>query len=264
MPFGMTGQNPIEFYYPDREFGALNIKEQDNSTSSTYDEIEWLSPAILNKDYNETFPNRPIYEKQRFLRDGDTVESCSMSVRLRATYVSQRGSPPTSGGSLKFAIVSGTFPPSLTLNIDTGNIFGRVDDLDDIFPEEFGVPPEGLPEDPLAEEAKAVFGFDYGEQGPKKFTEDNYAVRGSASLHRGGFGIDKDIVFTARAFDSSAPTSRYIDGVFTIKTLNNWSSDRDEFILNIRNQFFIDGKPVTNEEYLTTMKERGYFSDNCP
>jgi formylglycine-generating enzyme required for sulfatase activity len=46
--------------------------------------------------------------------------------------------------------------------------------------------------------------------------------------------------------------------------MNNWSSDRDEFILNIRNQFFIDGKPVTNEEYLTTMKGRGYFSDNCP
>jgi hypothetical protein len=68
-------------------------------------------------------------------------------------------------------------------------------------------------------------------------------------------------VFTARAFDSSL-TSRYIDGEFTIDTDNNWSSDRDEFILNIRNQMFIDGKPVTNKEYLATMKDRGYFK-NC-
>lgn len=264
MAFGMTGQNPIESYYPDRDFGELNIKPQDNAASNTYDEIEWLSPAILNKDYNETFPNRPIYEQQRFLADGEVAGECSITIRLRATYVSQRGSPPTTGGPLKFAIVSGVFPSGLTLNIDTGTIFGRMDELDDVFPEEFGLPPDGLPEDPRAEEAKATFGFDYGEQGPKRFTEQNYAQRGSASLYEGGFGIDKDIVFTARAFDSISPASRYIDGVFTIKTLNNWSSDRDRFILNIRNQFFVDCQPVTNREYLDTMKERGYFSDNCP
>jgi hypothetical protein len=176
--------------------------------------------------------------------------------------VSYVGAPPTTGGDIKFAIVSGVFPPSLTLDIDTGYLFGKIDDLDDIFPVEFGLTnPQGIPEEQRDTQAAELFNFDFGEQSPRKFTEDNYAVRGSASLYKAGFPIPKGIIFIARAFNSSL-TSQYIDGEFMIDTSNNWSSDRDEFVLNIRNQMFIDGKPVTNKQYLATMKERGYFP-NC-
>ena len=59
----MTGAQPIEYYYP-AGFGELNIVEQDESLSSVTGDIQWLSPAILNKSYNETSPSRPIYEQQ--------------------------------------------------------------------------------------------------------------------------------------------------------------------------------------------------------
>lgn len=257
----MTGAQPIEYYYP-AGFGELNIVEQDESVSGITGDIQWLSPAILNKSYNESSPSRPIFEQQKVIRPEDPDLGCKTNIQLRATYVSYSGAPSTTGGDLKFAIVSGVFPPSLTLNIDTGYLFGKIDDLDDIFPEEFGLTnPQGIPEEPRDTQAAQLFKFDFGEQSPRKFTEDNYAVRGSASLYRAGFPIPKGIIFIARAFDSSL-TGRYIDGEFLIDTSNNWSSDRDEFILNIRNQMFIDGKPVTNKQYLATMKERGYFP-NC-
>jgi len=257
----MTGAQPIEYYYP-AGFGELNIVEQDESLSSVTGDIQWLSPAILNKSYNETSPSRPIFEQQKVIRPQDPDVSCRTTIQLRAAYVSYVGAPPTTGGDLKFAIVSGVFPPSLTLDIDTGYLFGKIDDLDDIFPVEFGLTnPQGIPEEPRDTQAAELFNFDFGEQSPRKFTEDNYAVRGSASLYKAGFPIPKGIIFIARAFDPSL-TSRYIDGEFLIDTSNNWSSDRDEFILNIRNQMFIDGQPVTNKQYLATMKERGYFP-NC-
>jgi hypothetical protein len=257
----MSGIQPITYYYP-VGFGEKNLVEQDESLSTMTADIQWLSPAILNKSYNETSPSRPIYEQQRVLRPGDDTSGCITTIQLRATYSLFAGIPPIIGGDIKYAIVDGIFPPGLTLDIDTGYLYGKIDDLDDIFPLEFGLTdPNGIPEDPKDLVAADTFRFDYGDQGPRKFTEDNYATRGSATLHRGGFPIPKGIVFTARAFDSSL-TSRYIDGEFTIDTDNNWSSDRDEFILNIRNQMFIDGKPVTNKEYLATMKDRGYFK-NC-
>ena len=80
-------------------------------------------------------------------------------------------------------------------------------------------------------------------------------------MYAAGFPLSKDVSFIARAFDSGN-TSTYIDGRFSIATNNNWSSDRDRFILNIRNQMYVDGKPVTNREYLETMKARGFFP-NC-
>ncbi len=257
----MTGTQPIEYYYP-TGFGELNMVEQDESRSSVTGDIVWLSPSVLNKSYNELSPSRPIYEHQNVIRPQDPDVGCGTSIRLRSSYVSYKGAPSTTGGSLKFAIVSGVFPPSLTLDIDTGYMFGKIDDLDDIFPEEFGfIDQQGIPEEPRDVQAAQTFNFNFGEQDPRRFTEDNYAVRGSSSLYKAGFSTPKGIIFIARAFDSSL-TSRYIDGEFRIDTSNNWSSDRDRFILNIRNQMFVDGQPVTNKQYLTTMKERGYFP-NC-
>ena len=60
----MTGAQPIEYYYP-AGFGELNIVEQDESLSSVTGDIQWLSPAILNKSYNETSPSRPISNSRR-------------------------------------------------------------------------------------------------------------------------------------------------------------------------------------------------------
>jgi hypothetical protein len=193
--------------------------------------------------------------------DYETRE-CNDRIRLRAVYSQYIGFPIITGGNIKYAIIDGVFPKGLTRDIDRGIIFGMIDDLDVVFPEEFGLTnPDGIPEEPKDTEAAQTFGFTYGEQGPRQFTESNYAERGSAGLYSKGFPTKKDIVFTARAFDSGN-TGRYIDGVFAIETNNNWSSDRDRFILNIRNQMYVDGKPVTNREYLETMKARGFFP-NC-
>lgn len=257
----MTGTQPIEYYYP-AGFGELKLAAQGDPFHSLTGDIRWLSPPVLNKYYNESSPSNPFFEQQRVVRPQDPDGGCRTTIRLRASYVSYVGTPATTGGSLKFAIINGVFPPSLTLDIDTGYIFGKIDDLDDIFPEEFGFDSsQGMPEDPKDIQAAETFGFDFGEQDPRKFTEDNYGVRGSSSLYKAGFAITKGIFFTARAFDSSL-TGRYVDREFVINMSNNWSSDRDAFILNIRNQMFVDGQPVTNKQYLTTMKGRGYFP-NC-
>ena len=237
MPPNMTGEHPIEYYYPGG-FGDIDIVDQDESSSGRTGDIGWSTPAILNKSYNETSPNRPMFEIQKILRPEDPPIECSTSIRLRASYLTYRTIPPTPPVfhlPLKYAIVGGVFPPSLTLDIDRGYLYGKIDSLEDIFPSEF--PPTN------------------------EVDESSYGQTGSVTLHSGGFPIAKDIVFTARAFDPSL-TGKYIDGKFTILLDNNWSSDRDHFILNIKNQMFIDGYPVTNKVYLSTMKGRGYFP-NC-
>jgi len=263
----MVGVNPIEFYYPNRDFGVLNIvsqNPQEQNSDPTPDPISWVSPAILNKLRGNSSPITPIYEQLKLLDEGES-ELCAITVTLQAKWARRTGGLLfPSGGEIKYAILEGRFPPSLTLNIDTGRIYGRMNDLDEILAEEFGDIPSDIPEDNSALEAASVFGFDYGTQSPRRFTESNYGTFGSAKAHSKGFGRSSNVVFTARAFDASAPTTRYIDGEFTFKVQSNWSSDRDGLILNIRNQFFVDGKPVTNEKYLSTMKARGYFRDTCP
>lgn len=265
MPYNMVGENPIEFYYPDG-YGELNIVERLPAGAvppigEPQRRMSWVSPELLNRSYDDSSPPRPIYENQRILREGDVEYAsfgCETTLRLKAAYQSYRNAPPTTGGNIKYAIISGLFAPSLTLDIDTGVMFGKIDDMETIFAAEFG----GITVDadrPQDLEAASTYNYNFGEQGPKRYTEDNYGQAGSATLHEGGFPVPKDMTFIARAFNSDDPLNDYIDGRFTVELSNNWSSDRDAFILNIRNQFFIDGKPVTNKEYLTMMKSRGYF-----
>lgn len=264
MPYNMVGENPIEFYYPDG-YGELNIVEQDETRQpipiTQKRRLVWVSPQVLNCTYNETSPPRPIYEGQKILRQGSTPYAsfgCETNIRIRAQYQQYRNSSPTIGGQVKYAIIEGVFPPSLTLDIDSGVLFGEIDDLDTIYADLLGK--DAVPPDRQADiQAASTYNYNFGEQGPKRFTEDNYAKSGSASLYSDGFAIPKSVTFVARAFNAQSPTEDYIDGRFTIDISNNWSSDRDRFILNIRNQFFVDGKPVTNKEYLATMKSRGYF-----
>lgn len=266
----MVGINPIEVFYPNREFGDLNIVPQDakaQNNDPTPEPISWVSPAVLNRLQGSRSPITPIYEQLKFLNEGES-ENCAITVSLKAAAARRTSGflfPSLgSAGQIKYAIVGGRFPSQLTLNIDTGRLYGRMNDLDEILADEYGDIPSDIPEDNSALEAASVFGFNYGSQGSRRYTEDNYGTFGSTKAHSKGFGKESDVKFIARAFDATAPTTRYIDGEFVFKVQNNWSSDRDGFILNIRNQFFVDGKPVTNDKYLSTMKERGFFLDTCP
>jgi hypothetical protein len=81
---------------------------------------------------------------------------------------------------------------------------------------------------------------------------------GSASSFVNGIPATNIARFTIRAFNARDPRV-FNDKEFTMTVTNNWSSDRDRLILNIDNQFFLDGNPVTNKEYLLKMKQRGYF-----
>lgn len=264
MPYNMVGENPIEFYYPDG-YGELNVVDQNEVAQplppGQTRGLVWISPQLLNRTYNETSPPRPIYEGQKILREGSTPYAsygCETTIRIRAQYQQYRNSTPKLGARVKYAIIEGVFPPSMTLDIDTGVLFGEIDDLDTIYADLLGG--DGVPADREADtRAASTYNYNFGEQGPKQYTEDNYAKSGSAAFYSDGFAVPKNVTFVARAFDADAPTLGYIDGRFTIDISNNWSSDRDRFILNIRNQFFVDGKPVTNKEYLATMKSRGYF-----
>lgn len=266
MPYSMVGEKPIEFYYPNG-YGEQRLVEQDETKQvflpgqSKIRRMVWTSPQLLNRTYNETTPPRPIYEGQTILRQGSTPYGsfgCSTTIRIRASYQRYRNIPFQTGGIIKYAIIDGVFPPSLTLDIDTGILFGKIDDLETIYSELFdisSVPPESE----IDQLAAQTFNYNFGDQGRKRYTEDNYGKAGSAALHEGGFPTPKGVTFIARAFNTANPETDYIDGRFTIDISNNWSNDRDQFILNIRNQFFVDGKPVTNRQYLAAMKSRGYF-----
>lgn len=181
--------------------------------------FEWEPDDIQINRFNE------IYEMQRLCECG--------SLRVHADYRLSVGAAggydtPTCFydpvGSIKYAVVAGEFPPSLYLNIDTGVICGLVDNLMDIAPERFG-------------------GIDF------KFNESNY-LQGAKP---GG-----EIYYTIRAFDSGN-TAAYSDKNFTLYVQTNWSSRRDKFVLNIENQFYLNGYPVTNREYIDGMKVKGFY-----
>ena len=89
-----------------------------------------------------------------------------------------------------------------------------------------------------------------------KFDEQNYASFGSAKHGTKLFNFSIDAVAEDGLVPDSGGTATQ---VHSITITNNWSSDRDELIREIDNDFFIDGVKVTNEEYLITMKSRGYF-----
>ena len=92
------------------------------------------------------------------------------------------------------------------------------------------------------------------------YDETNYATCNSEALN-----ITLPYRFTIVAFNNAGFSKR----VFTLPVINNWTSDRDDFIKNIvhtndRNTFSVDGEFVDNETYLTKMKEKGYFpTEGC-
>jgi hypothetical protein len=140
---------------------------------------------------------------------------------------------PETFGDPGFLMVTGDFSPDMVLNLDTGKFIGRTGEMDQ-YVSSLNIPPD----------------FEIDEQ--------NYATIGSASYFRNGVGFRIPINFTARVFDKSDPNV-YIDGSFNYSLSNNWSSDRDYLVLNIKNQFYVDGATATNLQYLEAQKAKGFF-----
>ena len=131
-------------------------------------------------------------------------------------------------GAEQYSVTAGsTLPLGLSLGTASGVLSGIVLEMDN-FVDEFNKPE----------------GFKYDEQ--------NYATFGSAKTG------SKTLTFSIDAFHSGIGGGTATQ-LHSILIRNNWSSDRDEFIREIDNQFFIDGITVANETYLTEMKSRGYF-----
>lgn len=136
-------------------------------------------------------------------------------------------------GDAGFLVITGDFSPDMVLNVDTGKMIGRTGEMDQ-YVSSLNIPPD----------------FEIDEQ--------NYATVGSASYFRNGVGFEIPIRFTARVFKKADPTT-YIDASFQYGLSNNWSSDRDYLILNIKNQFYVSGATATNLEYLEAQKAKGFF-----
>lgn len=146
---------------------------------------------------------------------------------------------------IKYMIVDGEFPPDLILNMETGAASGFISEMD-------------LPDNPNDLNTKDYFIERWRLSSNYRINEKNYATEGSASSFVNGIPATNTVRFIIRAFNARDPRV-FNDKEFTMTITNNWSSDRDRLILNIDNQFFLDGKPVTNREYLLGMKKKGYF-----
>jgi hypothetical protein len=264
----MVGTQPIDFYYPDGLSGQAITPSNNNEGC-----IDWITERIINYRYAGADAQRPIFENTLI---GKNRTGCdSPSLRVSAEYRRQLGpNNPSTGrrttqtvcsgvGPIKYAYITGKLPDTLTFNIDTGSFEGCIPELDTFLGKDVLGSEMTPPRTASGADGQAVsdYGFNYGEQEPQRYDETNYASGGSSALYSGGFGTAISIPFIARAFDSSDPYGNYIDGEFVLNVLNNWSSDRDSLVLNIRNQMYLDGKPVTNAEYLNGMKAKGYFND---
>jgi hypothetical protein len=146
---------------------------------------------------------------------------------------------------IKYMVVSGEFPPDLTLDMDTGVAYGFISEMD-------------LPDNPGDPSNRDYFMERWRLPPDFRITEKNYATVGSASSFRNGRGAENIARFVIRAFNSRDPRV-FTDKEFSISISNNWSSDRDRLIININNQFYVDGKSASNREYLKKMKQRGFF-----
>ena len=152
----------------------------------------------------------------------------------------------TGDGALEFSVVSGTLPNNLTLS-SSGQISGQVIDMD-TYVDWTGT----------AYEKPAGFVL--------LLDASNYASYGSAKA--GSYNIE----FTVRAHVTDAPEDEfYADLNTSILVVNNYSSDRDQFIRDYteeygelgedgqRRLFRIDDVPVTAEEYLDYQKAQGNY-----
>jgi hypothetical protein len=149
-------------------------------------------------------------------------------------------------GNLEFSVVAGTLPNNLTLNSSTGQISGTTVDMD-TYIDWTGTPYE-QPENFVLERDGSNFGS-YG------------------SAKAGSYTVE----FTVRAHVDDAPDDEfYADLECSILAVNNYSSDRDQFIRDYTEQygegesgskvlFRVNDVPVTAEEYLNYQKSLGNY-----
>lgn len=223
-------------YYPQ---GLTAANEEGSGLSASCQRLSF--PIATNNeffngpgDYN--FVQVPIYFEQQDITDDELWE-----FRLTNSLISLGGGGGfglggCSGSTITdpgYLIITGDFAPEMVLDVDTGKLTGKTGELD-FYASSLNIP------------------SDY------EVDEQNYATVGSASYFRNGVGFGIPVSVTVRGFSKSDP-SIFIDKTFTYNLRNNWSSDRDSLILNIKNQFYVDGKPATNLEYLEAQKAKGYF-----
>lgn len=222
-------------YYPQ---GLTTANEGGSGLSAFCQRLSF--PIATNNDFfngpgDYNFVQVPIYFEQQDITD-DQFWEFKLKDSLTSLGGGGFGLGGCSGNTITdpgYLIITGDFAPEMVLDVDTGKLTGKTGELD-FYASSLNIPP------------------DY------EIDEQNYATVGSASYFRNGVGFGIPVSVTVRGFSKSDP-GIYIDKTFTYSLRNNWSSDRDSLILNIKNQFYVDGKPATNLEYLEAQKAKGYF-----
>lgn len=279
------GMRPPEFYYPNgpynidgvlvesgigcRAIGVTGFTTYGASGGATGDLVTSSSESYSGNgclivyggpNGASSFPNANVNNNLGSFRELQTITEESKKIAFYA-YPSPPPATITTAGifsssfelfyncneccDIKYMVVDGEFPPDLILNMETGVASGFISEMD-------------LPDKPGDPNSKDYFMKRWKLPPDYRITEKNYATVGSASSFANGKPATNTARFIIRAFNARDPRV-FNDKEFTITITNNWSSDRDRLILNINNQFFLDGKPVTNREYLLGMKKRGYF-----
>lgn len=135
---------------------------------------------------------------------------------------------------VRYKIQSGQLPLDLSIDTRTGLISGTVIELDEWVPE------FNPPEDFIIEEDGS-----------------NYATFGSALA--GSYSAE----FTVRAYLVGFETETFEDQACSILVVNNYSSDRDQFIRDYTeeygNTFIVNGEVVDANTYLDYQKSLGNF-----
>lgn len=141
---------------------------------------------------------------------------------------------PYIGLDVNYKIQSGQLPLNLTLNTTSGLISGTVIDLDEWVPE-----------------YQRPTGFAIAQDG------SNYAAYGSA------FAGSYSAEFTIRAYLVGYENAAFEDQDCSILVINNYSSDRDQFIRDYSeeygNSFIVNGELVDANTYLEYQKSLGNF-----
>lgn len=283
--YNHKGMRPPEFYYPNGPYSIDGVKIQEGTgcravgvtgfttygasggaggelVTSTSQSYSGAGCLILFGGANgvSSFPFANVNSNLGSFRELQTISKESKRVAFYAypspgpattsiigVYASRYEMRYTCNEccDIKYMVVGGEFPPDLVLDMETGVASGFISEMD-------------LPDNPGDPNSKDYFIERWRLPPDFRITEKNYATFGSSSSFSNGIPATNTVRFTIRAFNARDPRV-FNDREFTMTITNNWSSDRDRLILNIDNQFFLDGKPVTNREYLLGMKRRGYF-----
>ncbi len=217
--------------------------------------IEWISPnaGLLTSELELTFGD-PVFRVQLECE----VDNSSQPIDSN-TLVDSSGQIPPGTPPIFYQVFSGQIVEYSRL-IQTGTNIGYLDIIPLVRELDEYVPEYVRPED---------FTYDTDDTSGGK-----YATYGSALS--GGYTFN----FTIRAWDATGLTtyedsdgylqydidsnlnSEFADREFSVHVFNNWSSDRDSFILDyfenetIKNDL---GNDLTPEDWLIYQKQKGFY-----